>query len=90
MSGLFVTVVETSEGVTIPEADFGLCSKAHAAIYAKRLSKNSEIISAKVGMVCLGEIDDLLKDLIPAPVWDGIDNTKKDEYRDLVKAWMLG
>lgn len=90
MSGLFVTVVETSEGVTIPEADFGLCSKDHAAIYAKRLSKNSEIISAKVGMVCLGEIDQLLKDLIPAPVWNGIDNTKKDEYRDRVKAWMAG
>lgn len=90
MSGLYVTVVETSEGVTIPESDFGLCSKAHAAIYAKRLSKNSDIISAKVGMVCLGEIDELLKGLIPAPVWDGIDNAKKDEYRDKVKKWMNG
>ena len=90
MSGLYVTVVETSEGVTIPEADFGLCSKAHAEIYAKRLAKNSEIISAKVGIVCFGEIDELLKGLIPASIWNGIDSTKKDEYRDLVKAWMSG
>ena len=90
MSVLFVTVVETLEGVTIPEADFGLCSKDHASIYAKRLSKNSDIVSAKVGMVCLGEIDDLLKDLIPETVWNGIDDAKKDEYRDRVKAWIAG
>ena len=86
MSGLFVTVL-TDEGqhIVMPGLE-GENSQSQAKNKAEYWSGLGH--EAKVGMVCLGSVDDLLKKLIPAPIWNDSSETIKDEYRDQVKDWM--
>lgn len=88
---LYVTVVDTPDGMAVSGGDANLCNYKHAKKVADRMNKpllniENGLAKAKVAQVCLGNIDDLLEELVPAPLLKG----SESEYRDTVQKWMSG